>query len=48
MGTSVAIIDVRYGHLARDAGASIRARLNARAARKGVERELGEDGGGDG
>jgi integrase len=32
MGTSVAMIDRTYGHLARDSEASIRARLDARAA----------------
>jgi integrase len=32
MGTSVAMIDRTYGHLARDAEESIRARLDARAA----------------
>jgi integrase len=36
MGTSVAMIDRTYGHLARDAEASIRARLDARAAQLGV------------
>ena len=35
MGTSVAMIDRTYGHLARDAEESIRARLDARAARSG-------------
>ena len=36
MGTSVAMIDTRYGHLARDSEGAIRTRLNARAARFGV------------
>jgi hypothetical protein len=33
MGTSVPMVDQRYGHLARDSEASIRARLDARSAR---------------
>jgi hypothetical protein len=37
MGTSVAMIDRVYGHLARDTEAVILARLNARAARTGDE-----------
>ena len=37
MGTSVAMIDRTYGHLARDAEDSIRARLDARAAQPGVD-----------
>jgi integrase len=37
MGTSVAMIDRTYGHLARDSEASIRARLDARADRSGAE-----------
>jgi hypothetical protein len=37
MGTSVAKVDERYGHLARDSQAAILARLNARANRPGVE-----------
>jgi integrase len=37
MGTSVAMIDRTYGHLARDSEAAIRARLDARAGRDGVE-----------
>jgi integrase len=37
MGTSVAMIDARYGHLARDSDAAILARLNARASRSGDE-----------
>jgi hypothetical protein len=37
MGTSVAMVDERYGHLARDSEAAILARLNARSERSGVE-----------
>jgi hypothetical protein len=37
MGTSVAMIDRTYGHLARDSEDMIRARLDARSARDGVE-----------
>jgi len=37
MGTSVAMIDERYGHLARDSESAIRARLDARSGRSGVE-----------
>ncbi len=37
MGTSVAMIDERYGHLARDSNEAIRARLDARTRRSGVE-----------
>jgi integrase len=37
MGTSVAMIDRTYGHLARDSKDSIRLRLEARADRSGVE-----------
>jgi integrase len=36
MGASVKEIDRTYGHLARDASDSIRARLDARAAQPGV------------
>jgi integrase len=36
MGSSVQMIDSRYGHLARHSEATIRARLDARAARSGV------------
>jgi len=36
-GTSVAMIDRTYGHLARDAEESIRARLDARSAQPGVD-----------
>jgi hypothetical protein len=37
MGTSVKRIDETYGQLARDSEATILARLNARAARPGVD-----------
>jgi integrase len=37
MGTSVAMIDRTYGHLARDSEATIRARLDARSGRSGVD-----------
>jgi hypothetical protein len=37
MGTSVAMIDRTYGHLARDPEAGILARQNARGARSGAE-----------
>ncbi len=37
MGTSVAMIDRTYGHLAHDSEAGILARLNARSARSGDE-----------
>jgi hypothetical protein len=37
MGTSIAMIDRTYGHLARESEAAILARLNARAGRDGVE-----------
>jgi hypothetical protein len=43
MGTSVAMIDQRYGHLARDSEESIRTRLNARTARLGVDWALAAD-----
>ena len=36
MGTSVAMIDRTYGHLARDSEQAIRARLDARGGRSGV------------
>ena len=36
MGTSIAMIDRHYGHLARDSEDSIRARLDARSNRSGV------------
>ena len=45
MGTSVAMIDRTYGHLARDSEASILGRLEARAERSGVEPASGEAGG---
>ena len=35
MGSSVQMIDGRYGHLARDSEAAIRARLDARTGRVG-------------
>ncbi len=41
MGTSVAMIDRTYGHLARDSEDAIRARLDARAGRDGVEMASG-------
>jgi integrase len=37
MGASVKTIDKHYGHLARDPEQSIRARLDARAGRSGVD-----------
>ena len=37
MGTSVAMIDERYGHLARDSEAAILARLDARSERSCVD-----------
>jgi integrase len=37
MGTSIAMIDRTYGHLAHDSEDAIRARLDARAGRDGVE-----------
>lgn len=37
MGTSVAMIDRTYGHLARDSEAAILARLDARAATESKE-----------
>ncbi len=37
MGTSVAMIDRRYGHLAKDSEEAIRARLEARRARSGAD-----------
>lgn len=45
MGTSIAMIDRTYGHLARDSDESIRNRLDARAARSGVEMASGFQGG---
>jgi integrase len=44
MGTSVAMIDRTYGHLARDSEAAIRARLDARAGRSGVDFGVGASG----
>ncbi|MGH3023246.1 MAG: hypothetical protein ACRDNI_06280 [Gaiellaceae bacterium] len=46
MGTSVAMIDRTYGHLARDSEASILGRLEARAERSGVEVASGTETGG--
>jgi len=43
MGTSVAMIDRTYGHLARDSEDSIRARLDARLSRSGVDLASGSD-----
>ena len=47
MGTSVAMIDRTYGHLARDSEESIRTRLEARANRSGVNQassfDLGDE-----
>jgi hypothetical protein len=48
MGTSIAMIDRTYGHLARDSEAAILARLNARAGRDGVEMASSADGDEDG
>jgi integrase len=48
MGTSIAMIDRTYGHLARDSQAAILARLNARAGRDGVQMASGADGDKDG
>jgi integrase len=48
MGASVKEIDRTYGHLARDANDSIRARLEARAAQPGVNLASDENGGTDG
>ena len=44
MGTSLAMIDRTYGHLARDSEDSIRARLDARAERSGEEVASAPDG----
>lgn len=44
MGTSVAMIDRTYGHLARNSEASIRARLDARASADGGGTVEAEDG----
>jgi len=43
MGTSLEMIDQHYGHLAHDSEDQIRARLNARQARKGHERVTATD-----
>ena len=43
MGTSVAMIDRTYVHLARDSEASILARLEERTNRLGVKRASGGD-----
>jgi hypothetical protein len=44
MGTSVAMIDRTYGHLARDSEEAIRARLETRSQRSGDEMaSAGED-----
>jgi integrase len=48
MGTSVAMIDRTYGHLAKDSEESIRARLDARDKRSGVEVASDAGGGGEG
>jgi integrase len=45
MGTSAAMIDETYGHLARDSEARLRARLDARSDRMGVEWASGAAGG---
>jgi integrase len=42
MGTSIETIDRTYGHLARDSEQAIRARLDARARRSGVEVASGD------
>jgi integrase len=47
MGTSIAMIDRHYGHLARDSEDSIRARLNARTDQSGVYLASGEGGSDD-
>jgi hypothetical protein len=48
MGASVREIDRTYGHLVKDAEDSIRARLDARSAQRGVDLASGELGGIDG
>ena len=45
MGTSVAMIDRTYGHMAQDSEPSLRARLAARSDRNGVLLASPEDGG---
>jgi hypothetical protein len=44
MGASVKEIDRTYGDLARDSDVAIRARLDARANRDGVEMASGGEG----
>jgi integrase len=44
MGSSVQMIDSRYGHLARDSEDAIRARLDARSGRSGVDVASDSDG----
>jgi integrase len=48
MGTSIAMIDRTYGHLARDSEDAIRARLDARAQRSGVDLASSADRGDEG
>jgi hypothetical protein len=48
MGSSVAVIDRHYGHLARDSEDAIRARLDARAGQCGVEMASGAEAGEEG
>jgi integrase len=43
MGTSVAMIDRTYGHLARDSEEAIRGRLKARSTRSGVNLASADD-----
>jgi hypothetical protein len=45
MGRSIAMVDRHYGHLARDSEQAIRARLDARAGRNGVEVVLDTEAG---
>jgi hypothetical protein len=47
MGASVKEIDRTYGHLARDSEDAIRARLEARSNRSGVDLASGGSGGAD-
>jgi hypothetical protein len=42
VGTSVVMIDQRYGHLVRDAEDGIRARLEAATSRSGIEMASGD------
>jgi hypothetical protein len=44
MGTSAAMIDETYGHLARDSEDRLRARLDARSGRSGVVRASSDGG----